>query len=88
MRFIGEDGSESDGPWVEPLDLKRGANTTNCAEKTVWAVPTQEGFALQLNSMISTLTLAARLKRVAVRRRPRAHGRRGLWHLGATPCDG
>ena len=69
MRWVLDDGSSREGPWEEPLDAKRPANGTSAlcpASKLVWAVPTQEGFALQLNSLVSVLALAYHLKRVAV----------------------
>ena len=69
MRWVLDDGSSREGPWEEPLDAKRPANGTSAlcpASKLVWAVPTQEGFALQLNSLVSVLALAYHLRRVAV----------------------
>ena len=71
MRWVLEDGTTREGPWEEPIDVKGSANVSGglCRDPSsrfVWAVPTQEGFALQLNSMVSVLALAFRLKRVAV----------------------
>ena len=69
MRWLDADGTEREAEWQEPADPKQ-PNEDVCAtdqeEKYVWAVPTQEGFALQLNSLLSVLTLARRLKRTAV----------------------
>lgn len=70
MRWIDEDGTERERNWVEPLDPRTGAADASAlcpaSERFVWAVPTQEGFALQLNSLLSVLALAHRLARVAV----------------------
>lgn len=65
MRWVNEDGSTRSGPWVEPID-HRSSRVDTCSARFVFAVPTQEGMALQLNSMLSVLTLGARLRRVAV----------------------
>lgn len=66
MRWVNEDGSTRSGPWQEPPDPRSTVREEECPKKYVWAVPTQEGMALQLNSMLSVLTLGARLGRVAV----------------------
>ena len=69
MRWLDADGTEREAEWQEPADPKQPSEdvcATDQEEKYVWAVPTQEGFALQLNSLLSVLTLARRLKRTAV----------------------
>jgi len=67
MRWLDADGTTRESEWAEPEDPKQPTGDACAGTDTyVWAVPTQEGFALQLNSMLSVLTLARRLKRVAV----------------------
>ena len=68
MRWRDADGTEREAEWEEPADPKAPSDDACAAshEQFVWAVPTQEGFALQLNSFLSVLTLARRLKRTAV----------------------
>uniref|UniRef100_A0A7S3JYG6 O-fucosyltransferase family protein n=1 Tax=Aureoumbra lagunensis TaxID=44058 RepID=A0A7S3JYG6_9STRA len=54
---------EWEGPWEEPYIVRNGTNG-KCGY--VWAVPTQEGFALQINALISVLTLGLILNREAI----------------------
>ena len=67
MRWRDAHGHEYEKEWAEPIDARANDGSSMCGRDTyVWAVPTQEGFALQLNSMLSVLTLAGLLGRVAL----------------------
>ena len=71
MKYVHRDGTAREQEWAEPVVPRAPSAAPGvCPSRTnasyVWAVPTQEGFALQLNSLLSMLTLAARLRRVAV----------------------
>ena len=69
MRWLDADGTEREAEWQEPADPKQPSEdvcATDQEEKYVWAPSQETGFALQLNSLLSVLTLARRLKRTAV----------------------